>query len=178
MRHVCECTAMDAMCKPGLVTTRIRPACGRALHSRHPLSTASSAPPVQIVGNAGPNSGLFTGLPAFHFGSVQFSKTGRVAIHAARLVFSLLSTFPVSTVTTTKREYIFKAFHSSRAFSLPPESVGVGELHFLAVGRDRTISRVVRSALQIPASRCFYFRPGIHRKNALNILMRLRGGVE
>jgi hypothetical protein len=121
-----ECTAMDAMCKPGLFATRIRPAFGCALHSRQPLSTASNSSPVQTVGNAGPNSGLFTGLPAFHFGSVQFSKTGRAAIHAARLVFSLLSTFPVPTVTTTKREYIFKAFHSSRDLCLPRTSCGVG----------------------------------------------------
>ena len=118
-----ECTTMDAMCKPGFFATRIRTAFDCALHSRQPLSTASSSHAVHTVGKAGPNSGIFTGLPAFHFASVQFSKTGRVFIHAIRLVSNLLSTFPVSTVTTTTKEYIFKVFHSSRDLSLSVVSI-------------------------------------------------------
>jgi hypothetical protein len=35
-------------------------------------------------------------------------------IDAICLVSGLLSTFPAATVTTTNKEYIFKAFHSSR----------------------------------------------------------------
>ena len=108
-----ECTSMDAMCKAGFFATRIRPAFDRTLHSRQPLSTASHGLAVQTVGKAGPNSKIFAGLPAFHFASVQFSKTGTCCIHASRLVFGFLSTFPVRTVTTTNKEYIFKAFHSS-----------------------------------------------------------------
>jgi hypothetical protein len=114
---------MDAMCKPGFFATRIRPAFDRALHSRQPLSTASSGHAVHTVGKAAPNSNIFTGLPAFHFARVQFSKTGRVFIHAIRLVSNLLSTFPVSTVTTTNKEYIFKVFHSSRDLSLSVVSI-------------------------------------------------------
>ena len=118
-----ECTTMDAMCKPGFFATRIGPALDRALHSRQPLSTASSAHAVHTVGKAGRNSNVFTGLPAFHFTSVQFSKTGRAAIPAIRLVSGLLSTFPAPTVTTTNKEYIFKAFHSSRDLSLSVVSI-------------------------------------------------------
>jgi hypothetical protein len=131
-----ECTSMDAMCKAGFFATRIRPALDRALHSRQPLSTASCGLAVDTVGKAGPNSNIFTSLPAFHFAIVQFSKTGRAAIHASRLVSSLLSTFPVPTVTTTNKEYIFKAFHSSRD-PCPPlvcvldrESTGTTRLTF------------------------------------------------
>jgi hypothetical protein len=114
---------MDAMCKPGFFATRIRAAFDCTLHSRQPLSTASSGHAVDTVGKTGLNSNIFTGLPAFHFASVQFSKTGTVAIPAIRLVFSLLSTFPVSTVTTTNKEYIFKAFRSSRDLCLSLVSI-------------------------------------------------------
>jgi hypothetical protein len=110
---------MDAMCKAGFFRTRIRPAFDRTLHSRQPLSTASSRLAVDTVGKAGPNSNIFAGLPAFHFAIVQFSKTGRAANQASRMVSSLLSTFPAATVTTTNKEYIFKAFHSSRDISRP-----------------------------------------------------------
>jgi hypothetical protein len=78
---------------------------------------------VHTVGKAGPNSNIFTGLPAFHFASAQFSKTGRAVIHAIHLVFSLLSTFPMSTVTTTNKEYFLKPFRSSRDLSLPVVSI-------------------------------------------------------
>jgi hypothetical protein len=105
---------MDAMCKAGFLATCIRPACDRTLHSPQPLSTASSGLAVDAVGKSERNSRIFAGLPAFHFARVQFSKTGLGSIHASRLVFGFLSTFPVPTVTTTNKEYIFKAFHSSR----------------------------------------------------------------
>jgi hypothetical protein len=95
------------MCKAGFFATRIRPAFDLALHSRQPLSTASSGLLVDTVGKAGPNSNIFAGLPAFHFSSVQFSKTGWAANHASCLVSNVLSTFPASTVTTTNKEYIF-----------------------------------------------------------------------
>jgi hypothetical protein len=114
-----ECTTMDTMCKAGFFATRIRPAFDRALHSRRPLSTASSRLAVDTVGKAGPYLNIFAGLPSFHFAIVQFSKTGRAANHASRLVSSLLSTFPARTVTTTNKEYIFKAFHSSRDICRP-----------------------------------------------------------
>jgi hypothetical protein len=114
-----ECTTMDTMCKAGFFATRIRPAFDRALHSGRPLSTASSRLAVDTVGKAAPYSNIFAGLPSFHFAIVQFSKTGRAANHASRLVSSLLSTFPALTVTTTNKEYIFKAFHSSRDICRP-----------------------------------------------------------
>jgi hypothetical protein len=98
---------MDAMCKAGFFATRIRPAFDRTLHSRQPLSTASHGLAVHTVGKAGPNSKIFAGLPAFHFASARFSKTGMGAIPAIRLVSGLLSTFPAPTVTTTNKEYIF-----------------------------------------------------------------------
>jgi hypothetical protein len=104
---------MDAMCKAGFFAKRIRPAFDRTLHSPQPLSTASRSLAVDAVGKSEPNSKIFADLPAFHFASVQFSKTGMGFIHASRLVFGFLSTFPVRTVTTTNKEYIFKAFHSS-----------------------------------------------------------------
>jgi hypothetical protein len=118
-----ECTKMDAMCKAGFYATRVRPAFDRTFHSGHPVSTASGGLAVDAVGKSERNSNIFTGLPAFHFASVQFSKTGTVAIPAIRLVFSLLSTFPVSTVTTTNKEYIFKAFRSSRDLCLSVVSI-------------------------------------------------------
>lgn len=105
---------MDAMCKAGFYATRVRPAFDRTFHSPRPVSTASSGVTVHTVGKMGRNSNIFAGLPAFHFALVQFSKTGIAFIHAWRLVFGFLSTFPVTTVTTTNKEYIFKAFHSSR----------------------------------------------------------------
>jgi hypothetical protein len=105
---------MDAMWKAGFFATRVRLALDRALHSPPPLSTSFLRPTVETVGKVGPNSAIFTGLPAFHFPRVRFSKTSTCAIHAIRLVSSLLSTFPVTTVTATNKEYIFKAFHSSR----------------------------------------------------------------
>jgi hypothetical protein len=74
---------------------------------------------VETVGKAGPNSNIFSSLPAFHFARARFSKTWMGFIQASRLVSSLLSTFPASTVTTTNKEYIFKAFHSSRDGCLP-----------------------------------------------------------
>jgi hypothetical protein len=109
-----ECTEMDAMCKAGFYATRVRPASDRAFHSPQTVSTASSGVAVDAVGKLEPNSNIFAVLPAFHFARVQFSKTGMGSIHASLLVFSFLSTFPVTTVTTTNKEYIFKAFHSSR----------------------------------------------------------------
>jgi hypothetical protein len=108
-----ECTKMDAMCKAGFYATCVRPAFDRTFHSGHPVSTASGGLAVDAVGKSERNSNIFTGLPAFHFASVQFSKTWTCCIHAGRLVFGFLSTFPVRTVTTTNKEYIFKAFHSS-----------------------------------------------------------------
>jgi hypothetical protein len=108
------CTKMDALCKAGFFATRIRLAFDRTLHAPQPLSTASSGLAVDAVGKSEPNSKIFAGLPAFHFARVQFSKTGMGSIHASRLVFGFLSTFPMPTVTTTNKEYIFKAFHSSR----------------------------------------------------------------
>jgi hypothetical protein len=114
-----ECTRMDAMCKAGFFAARIRPGFDRTLHSRQPLSTASGRLAVDTVGKTGPNSNKFASLPSFHFAIVQFSKTGMAANHASRLVSSLLSTFPASTVTTTNKEYIFKAFHSSRDICRP-----------------------------------------------------------
>jgi hypothetical protein len=107
------------MCKAGFFATRIRPVFDRNLHSQQPLSTASHGLAVQTVGKSGPNSKIFGGLPAFHFASVQFSKTGMGAVYAIRLVSGLLSTFPASTVTTTNKEYFFKAFHSSRDICRP-----------------------------------------------------------
>ena len=109
-----DCTRMDAMCKAGFFATCIRPAFDRTLHSPQPLSTAHNGTPVHTVGKSGLNLNIFASLPAFHFASVQFSKTGMASIHASRLVFGFVSTFPVPTVTTTNKEYIFKAFHSSR----------------------------------------------------------------
>jgi hypothetical protein len=105
---------MDAMCKAGFYATRVRPAFDRSFHPTHPVSTASRGVAVDTVGKSERNSNIFTGLPAFHFARVQFSKTGMGPIHASRLVFGFLSTFPVPTVTTTNKEYIFKAFYSSR----------------------------------------------------------------
>ena len=98
------------MCKAGFFATRIRPVFDRTLHSRQPLSTASHGLAVQTVGKSGPNSKIFGSLPAFHFAGVQFSKTGMGAIYAFRLVSGFLSTFPASTVTTTRKEYFLKFF--------------------------------------------------------------------
>jgi hypothetical protein len=105
---------MDAMCKAGFFATRVRLVFDRTLHSPRPLSTASSGLAVEAVGKSERNSNIFTGLPSFHFARVQFSKTWMISIRAIRLVFGFVSTFPVTTVTTTNKEYIFKAFHSSR----------------------------------------------------------------
>jgi hypothetical protein len=105
---------MDAMCKAGFFATRIWPAFDRSLHLPLLLSTPSQGTAVDTVGKSGLNLNIFSSLPAFHFASVQFSKTGMGSIHASRLVFDLLYTFPAPTVTTTNKEYIFKAFHSSR----------------------------------------------------------------
>jgi hypothetical protein len=144
---------MDALCKPRFFATRIGAAFGRALHSRQPLSTASSAHAVHTVGKAGRNSNIFTGLPAFHFASVQFSKTGRVFIHAIRLVSGLLSTFPASTVTTTNKEYIFKAFYSSRDLCRPPEFLwswlALCKLHAAFLNESRTRGRVLWGVQEI-----------------------------
>jgi hypothetical protein len=66
---------------------------------------------VQTVGKKVPNLGLFTGLSAFHFLCVPFSKTWTAFIRARHLVSGLLSTFPVQTVTTTKTdELIIEVF--------------------------------------------------------------------
>jgi hypothetical protein len=172
---------MDALCKPRFFATRIGAAFDRALHSRQPLSTASSAHAVHTVGKAGRNSNIFTGLPAFHFASVQFSKTGRVFIHAIRLVSGLLSTFPASTVTTTNKEYIFKAFYSSRDLCRPPDFLWswLALANFMRLSSMKAEHAAVScGAYRKSGSRCFYFRPGIHRNNALKILMRLGSGVE
>jgi hypothetical protein len=85
-----------------------------------PLSTAFFQPPVQTVGKTGLNSTLSATLPAFHFVGAWFSKTGRRLILAVRLVSASLSTFPSSTATTTKREWIIFAFRRSRNFLVLP----------------------------------------------------------
>jgi hypothetical protein len=109
-----NCTTMNAMCKAGLVAMCVRLDFGEALHPQWLVSTGSLGLAVQIVGKAGPNSNIFAGLPAFHFMWDRFSKTGMGFIHASSLFSDRLSTFPPLTVTTTNKEYIFKAFHSSR----------------------------------------------------------------
>jgi hypothetical protein len=114
---------MDAMWKARFFATRVRLALDRALHAPSALSTALQTPAVETVGKAGPNLSIFTGLPAFHFARDRFSKTRTYAIHAIRLVSNLLSTFPVTTVTATNKEYIFKAFHSSRVGCNPDVDV-------------------------------------------------------
>jgi hypothetical protein len=110
------------MCKAGFFGRPVRPAFDRALHSLPPLSTAASGWPVQMVGNVGSNAKIFAGLPAFHFASARFSKTWTGLIDATCLVSGLLSTFPAATVTTTNKEYIFSAFHSSRDACRPAVS--------------------------------------------------------
>ncbi len=95
------------MWKARFLATRVRLALDRALHAASGLSTAFKSPIVETVGKAGPNLSIFTGLPAFHFARDRFSKTRTYAIPAIRLVSSLLSTFPVTTVTATNKEYIF-----------------------------------------------------------------------
>src|SRR5271163_4609467 len=110
---------MDAMWKARCFATRVRLVFDRALHSPPSLSTTFLGPTVETVGKVGPNSTIFASLPAFHFARARFSKTRTCAIHAIRLVSSLLSTFPVTTVTATNKEYIFKAFHSSRVGCTP-----------------------------------------------------------
>jgi hypothetical protein len=95
---------MNTMCKARVPRERIIPAVNRALHSEPRLSTASADPAVQTVGNLVPNSAQITGLPTFPFLGTLFSKTGMTTIPARRLVSTPLSTFPVPTVTTTKKE--------------------------------------------------------------------------
>jgi hypothetical protein len=95
---------MDAMCKAGVLRKRILTAVDHALHFGLRLSTAFLEPFVQTVGNAGPNSSLFTAVAPFPFLGTQFSKTGMTTIPAPRLVTGLLSTFPARTVTTTNKE--------------------------------------------------------------------------
>ncbi len=107
------------MCKAGFFATRIRLEFDRTLHLEPPLSTAFVSLAVESVGKAEPNSTVFTSLPAFHFAGVQFSKTWKGAIHAIRLVSGVLSTFPAPTVTTTNKEYIFRAFHSTQDICRP-----------------------------------------------------------
>ena len=88
------------MWKAGFFATRVRLAFDRALHSPPSLSTTSRRPTVETVGKVGPNSAIFTGLPAFHFPPVQFSKTRTAFIHAMGAVCDSLSTFPERTVIT------------------------------------------------------------------------------
>ena len=97
----------DALCKAGFFVMRARLVFDCALHSPQPLSTGSLGLAVQIMGKVGPNSNIFASLPAFHFASDRFSKTGMGFIDASRLVSSRVSTFPALTVTTTNKEYIF-----------------------------------------------------------------------
>jgi hypothetical protein len=109
------------MCKACLAQTSFSIDLERALHSAPMLSTAFLKPSVQAVGNAVRNSAGFTTLPAFHFRRDRFSKTCTAFIDAAWWVSVPLSTFPATTVTTTKRGCIKFCFYRS--------SSGVAVLH-------------------------------------------------
>jgi hypothetical protein len=82
----------------------------RALHSGLLLSTAPAEPDVQTVGNTGRNIDQIAALPPFPFLGTWFSKTGRAAITATRLVTTILSTFPAQSVTATNKEEMFTSF--------------------------------------------------------------------
>jgi hypothetical protein len=69
------------------------------------------------VGNSVLNSAVFTTLPAFHFRGDRFSKTCTGFIHAACWVSGLLSTFPVTTITTTNKGWINFGFYRSSSFA-------------------------------------------------------------
>jgi hypothetical protein len=80
------------------------------------LSTASTRPRVQTVGNTGRNNDQITALPPYPFLGAWFSKTGGAAITATRLVTTILSTFPAQSVTATNKEEMFCVFRRSRRF--------------------------------------------------------------
>jgi hypothetical protein len=105
------------MCKASLAQTGFSVAWERALHSPPMLSTGLLKPAVRTVGNAVLNSAGFTTLPAFHFRRDQFSKTCTGIIRATQWVSSQLSTFPATTVTTTKRGWINFGFYRSSSFA-------------------------------------------------------------
>jgi hypothetical protein len=109
------------MCKAGFAQAGFSVGRERALHSPPMLSTGFLKPSVQTVGNAVLNSAVFTTLPDFHFRRDPFSKTCTGLIDAAWWVYVPLSTFPATTVTTTKRGCINFCFYRS--------SSGVGVLH-------------------------------------------------
>jgi hypothetical protein len=101
------------MCKASLAQTGFSIGEERALHSPPMLSTGFLKRSVQTVGNAVLNSAGFTTLPAFHFCRDRFSKTCTGFIDAAYWVSVPLSTFPATTVTTTKRGCINFGFYRS-----------------------------------------------------------------
>jgi hypothetical protein len=105
------------MCKASLAQTGFSVAWERALHSPPMLSTGLLKPAVQTVGNPVLNSAGFTTLPAFHFRRDQFSKTCTGLIDVAYWVSGLLSTFPVTTVTTAKEGWIKFGFYRSSSFA-------------------------------------------------------------
>jgi hypothetical protein len=109
------------MCKAGPAQTGFSVAWERALHAPPMLSTGLLPRSVQTVGNTVRNSAVFTTLPAFHFRRDRFSKTCTGVIRAAYWVSVPLSTFPATTVTTTKRGCINFGFYRS--------SSGVAVLH-------------------------------------------------
>jgi hypothetical protein len=105
------------MCKARLAQTGFSIAWKRALHAPPMLSTGFLNPSVQTVGNTVLNSAVFTTLPAFHFRRDRFSKTCTGVIHAAYWVSVPLSTFPVTTVTATKKGWIKFGFYRSSSFA-------------------------------------------------------------
>jgi hypothetical protein len=105
------------MCKAGLAQTGFGIAWERALHAPPILSTAFLRPSVQTVGNAVLNSAGLTALPAFHFRRDGFSKTWTAIIHARYWVSVPLSTFPVTTITTTNKGWIYFCFYRSSGFA-------------------------------------------------------------
>lgn len=94
------------MCKASLAQAGFSVGRKHALHSPPMLSTGFLKPAVQTVGNAVLNSAVFTTLPAFHFRRDRFSKTCTGVIDASWWVSVPLSTFPATTVTTTKKGWI------------------------------------------------------------------------
>lgn len=100
------------MCKAWVAEGRASMDFDRGLHRKLRLSTAFRAGSVQTVGNAERDWPLCANLPAYHSGGVRFSKTGTAFAPALCVVSGRLSTFPATTATTAKKNFLFMLFRS------------------------------------------------------------------